>query len=179
MIGHVDKEGTAVHGTIDRSPPRGRQGGCRVVLAQSDEADILELVINSPETGNVVTEDMARVLERALNEVGPDIKLLRRREDIAGFARTQLEILRAAFGMLAVEGRLLYSTCSVLPAENEEVIERFLKSEPKAELAPMPSSVPLPPGAQKRVAGVQLLPGGEAGTDGFYYACLEKTAVGT
>jgi hypothetical protein len=27
--------------------------------------------------------------------------------------------------------------------------------------------------------GVQLLPGAEAGTDGFYYACLEKTTAGT
>jgi enoyl-CoA hydratase len=49
--------------------------------------DILELVINSPETGNVVTEDMARVLERALNEVGPDIKLLRLRANGDHFCR--------------------------------------------------------------------------------------------
>jgi 16S rRNA (cytosine967-C5)-methyltransferase len=109
----------------------------------------------------------------------PDIKLLRRPNDIAGFARTQLEILHAAFGMLAFGGRLLYSTCSVLPAENEEIIERFLTREPKARLAPMPPGDLLPPGAQRRVAGVQLLPGAQAGTDGFYYACLEKTAVGT
>jgi 16S rRNA (cytosine967-C5)-methyltransferase len=109
----------------------------------------------------------------------PDIKLLRRAADIAGFARTQLEILQAAFGMLAVGGRLLYSTCSVLPPENEEVIERFLRREPEARLAPLPPGVALPPGAEERVAGVQLLPGAQAGTDGFYYACLEKTAVGT
>jgi 16S rRNA (cytosine967-C5)-methyltransferase len=109
----------------------------------------------------------------------PDIKLLRRPEDIAGFARTQLEILHAAFGMLAVGGRLLYSTCSVLPPENEEVIERFLRGERNALLAPLPAGVDLPAGAEKRVAGVQLLPGAQAGTDGFYYACLEKTAVGT
>jgi 16S rRNA (cytosine967-C5)-methyltransferase len=109
----------------------------------------------------------------------PDIKLLRRAEDIAGFARTQLEILHAAFGMLAAGGRLLYSTCSVLPPENEEVIGRFLASEPRARLASLPAGVDLPPGAEKRVAGVQLLPGAQAGTDGFYYACLEKTAVGT
>jgi enoyl-CoA hydratase len=49
--------------------------------------DILEFVINSPETGNVVTEDMARVLERALNEVGPDIKLLRLRANGDHFCR--------------------------------------------------------------------------------------------
>jgi 16S rRNA (cytosine967-C5)-methyltransferase len=109
----------------------------------------------------------------------PDIKLLRRPEDIAAFSRVQLEILQAAFGLLALRGRLLYSTCSVLPAENEEVIERFLKSERRASLVPVPPAAQLPPEAQMRVAGVQLLPGAQAGTDGFYYACLEKTAVGT
>jgi 16S rRNA (cytosine967-C5)-methyltransferase len=107
----------------------------------------------------------------------PDIKLLRRSDDIASFSDLQLQILRAAFGMLAADGRLLYATCSVLPAENEQVIERFLASEPAARPAPMPAA--LPPGAQLRVVGMQLLPGAQALTDGFYYACLEKTAVGT
>lgn len=109
----------------------------------------------------------------------PDIKLLRRHEDIANMARVQLEILHACFGMLTENGRLLYCTCSVLPAENEEVVGRFLKSEPRAQAGPMPPMAKLPPGAQARVVGVQLLPGAQAGTDGFYYACLEKTAVGT
>jgi len=109
----------------------------------------------------------------------PDIKLLRRAEDIARMAQLQLEILRACFGLLAANGRLLYCTCSVLPAENEELIARFLESEPRARPVPMRPATELAPGAQKRVVGMQLLPGAAAGTDGFYYACLEKTAVGT
>jgi len=109
----------------------------------------------------------------------PDIKLLRRRKDIANMARVQLQILRACFGLLAPNGRLLYSTCSVLPAENDEVVASFLAAEGNARPGPMPPLGDLPPGARKRVVGVQLLPGAEAGTDGFYYACLEKTAVGT
>jgi 16S rRNA (cytosine967-C5)-methyltransferase len=109
----------------------------------------------------------------------PDIKLLRRPEDIANFSHLQLEILRAAFGMLATGGELLYCTCSVLPAENEEVMERFLASEPQARLLPTPLAASRPPGSRLRVVGMQLLPGAEAGTDGFYYAGLEKTAVGT
>ena len=96
-----------------------------------------------------------------------------------GFSHLQLEILRAAFRLLAPGGRLLYSTCSVLPAENDEVIRRFLESERTARVGPMPPAARLPPGVQMRVVGVQLLPGAQAGTDGFYYACLEKTAVGT
>ena len=109
----------------------------------------------------------------------PDIKLLRRREDIANMAEVQLGILRACFGMLASKGRLLYCTCSVLPAENEAVVTSFLASEPGAQAVSMPALDRLPPGVKPRVVGIQLLPGQEAGTDGFYYACLGKTAIGT
>jgi 16S rRNA (cytosine967-C5)-methyltransferase len=108
----------------------------------------------------------------------PDIKLLRRTDDIQVLAAAQLEILRAAFGMLAVGGRLLYSTCSVLPDENQQVVERFLETEPRARAAVLPAGVALAPGALERGTGVQLLPGAEAGTDGFYYACVEKTTPG-
>jgi 16S rRNA (cytosine967-C5)-methyltransferase len=109
----------------------------------------------------------------------PDIKLLRRESDIAPFAALQLQILQAAVGMLAVGGRLLYSTCSVLPQENEEVIARLLGAAPHMSCLPMPLDGGLAPPLLPRPAGAQLLPGSEAGTDGFYYACLEKTTAGT
>jgi 16S rRNA (cytosine967-C5)-methyltransferase len=108
----------------------------------------------------------------------PDIKLLRRTDDIQVLAAAQLEILRAVFGMLAVGGRLLYSTCSVLPDENQGVVERFLETESTARAVALPAEVTLAPGALERGTGVQLLPGPEAGTDGFYYACVEKTTIG-
>lgn len=103
----------------------------------------------------------------------PDIKLLRRPEDIPAFAKVQLEILTSVFRMLAPGGRLLYSTCSVLPPENDEVIERFLGLEPRARAASLPGR--LAPGAVACRWGVQLLCGSAAETDGFYYACVEKT----
>ena len=109
----------------------------------------------------------------------PDIKLLRRESDIAPFAALQLQILQAAVGMLAVGGRLVYSTCSVLPDENEEVIAGLLAAEPHMRCTAMPSEGGLAPQMRVRPAGAQLLPGSEAGTDGFYYACLEKTTAGT
>ena len=108
----------------------------------------------------------------------PDIKLLRRPGDIAPFARTQLDILTAAFAMLAPGGRLVYGTCSVLPAENEGVMADFLASQPAAQLVITPAR-DLAPGAVDLSCGVQLLLGAEAGTDGFYYACVEKTTGGT
>jgi 16S rRNA (cytosine967-C5)-methyltransferase len=110
----------------------------------------------------------------------PDIKLLRRPTDIAAFAATQEQILRSAFSRLAPGGRLIYCTCSLLPAENEEVVARLLAADSSARVAAMPPAVALPPGALDRKLGIQLIPGSRAGTDGFYYACVEKTtAAGT
>ena len=108
----------------------------------------------------------------------PDIKLLRRPGDIAAFAVTQLQILRAAVALLAPGGRLLYSTCSILPQENEQVVAALLAAEPQIALA-AGDVVKSAPGALPRPMGAQLLPGAGAGTDGFYYACLEKTTTGS
>lgn len=105
----------------------------------------------------------------------PDIKLLRRAEDIARFAGLQRRILANCYAKLAPDGRLVYATCSVLPEENEGVVSAFLGSTPGARVLPWPDNLPLPPGAIRRQVGVQLLPGSDpAATDGFYYAVLVR-----
>jgi 16S rRNA (cytosine967-C5)-methyltransferase len=104
----------------------------------------------------------------------PDIKLLRRASDIESFAATQRRILATAFQLLRPGGRLVYCTCSVMPDENEKVVAEFLVGEPRARVAGWPEAVPRPPGLLDRPVGWQLLPGGSAGTDGFYYACLTR-----
>ncbi|HUL47438.1 MAG TPA: 16S rRNA (cytosine(967)-C(5))-methyltransferase RsmB [Steroidobacteraceae bacterium] len=109
----------------------------------------------------------------------PDIKLLRRESDLPALAAMQLAILEAAGRMLAVGGRILYCTCSVLPEENEAVVQRFLQGTPHMAVAEMPRAAELAPKARERAVGTQLLPGAEAGTDGFYYACIEKTTAET
>lgn len=108
----------------------------------------------------------------------PDIKLLRRPTDIQKLATTQLEILKACFRMLGPGGQLIYSTCSVLPEENEAVLAAFLSKQRRARVVPVPLAAQVP-GAITCDAGVQFLPGTEAGTDGFHYACVEKTTDGT
>jgi 16S rRNA (cytosine967-C5)-methyltransferase len=113
----------------------------------------------------------------------PDIRLLRRESDISAFAATQLALLEYAVTLLAPGGRLLYCTCSVLPQENDAVIGRF-SAEPGAQVRVLPPDRLLPmtglqvPGATVCTHGVQLLPGCEAGTDGFYYACVQKNTSG-
>jgi 16S rRNA (cytosine967-C5)-methyltransferase len=105
----------------------------------------------------------------------PDIKLLRRPTDLPAFAETQQAIISACFSMLAPGGRLLYATCSLMRQENEAVMEAFLSAQAGARAVTLPLRAP---GAFPRSVGFQLLPGGAAGSDGFYYACVEKTTTG-
>ncbi len=93
----------------------------------------------------------------------PDIKWLRRPEDIAGFAVQQLGILRALWRLLAQDGKLLYATCSVFRQENEQVIASFLAQQPDARRLP----AALPEGGDG-----QMLPNDQH--DGFFYALLQK-----
>jgi 16S rRNA (cytosine967-C5)-methyltransferase len=95
----------------------------------------------------------------------PDIKWLRRRTDIAGFAAQQLDILQALWRLLAQDGKLLYATCSVFHQENEQVVVSFLAQHPDARRLP----VALPGNIQG-----QLLPDDQH--DGFFYALLQKIA---
>ena len=105
----------------------------------------------------------------------PDIKLLRRADDIGRFAAQQAALLRACWGLLAPGGRLVYASCSVLTAENAGVIGGFLAGEPAAVEATESARLSLPGALPWRLAGPGCaLPSGAADADGFYYACLEK-----
>lgn len=96
----------------------------------------------------------------------PDIKWLRRERDIPVLAAQQLSLLQALWPTLAVGGKLLYATCSSLPAENAEVIQAFLAATPSARLTTLP-------GQTDQGIGRIIRPG-EAQMDGFYYALLVK-----
>lgn len=98
----------------------------------------------------------------------PDIKLLRRPEDIAALQAQQSAILRAAWAMLAPGGLLLYATCSVLKDENERQIGGFLAEHPDAVEVAIDAGWGI-----ACAVGRQILTG-EATMDGFYYARLRK-----
>ncbi|GAB0148790.1 16S rRNA (cytosine(967)-C(5))-methyltransferase RsmB [Marichromatium sp. PS1] len=100
----------------------------------------------------------------------PDIKWLRRAEDIAALCDQQRAILEAIWPLLAPGGRLLYATCSLLGDENHRQIAAFLERHPEVRECPLPGA----PGVA-RPHGRQLLPS-SGGSDGFYYALLEKPA---
>lgn len=94
----------------------------------------------------------------------PDIKLLRRHEDSLGFAATQLELLARCAGMLKPGGLMVYATCSILMAENTEVVERFLRDARDFRRV----------GADRHLLPTPRAMGATAMTDGFYYARLKK-----
>lgn len=58
----------------------------------------------------------------------PDIKWQRKKEDIENIAKIQLKILQNCVQYLKQGGELVYSTCSILKSENEEIIEIWLKN---------------------------------------------------
>lgn len=100
----------------------------------------------------------------------PDIKVLRRPEDIAKLAATQLELLEALWSTLKTGGKLLYATCSILVEENDRVIEKFVDTHSEAVALKIDA-----PWGIATTFGRQLFPTA-AGHDGFYYALLTKQA---
>jgi 16S rRNA (cytosine967-C5)-methyltransferase len=98
----------------------------------------------------------------------PDIRLLRRRDDIDNLARRQAGILDALWPCLRAGGKLLYATCSLLPQENHLQVEAFLQRTPDARSIGLAHSW-----GHACAVGRQTLPG-EMTMDGFYYALLEK-----
>lgn len=109
----------------------------------------------------------------------PDIKHLRRAEDIQALVKVQREILLKCWGLLKPGGVLLYATCSVLKAENQQQIEWLLQQVEEASLLSMPSwleQYEAQQNLQPQQAGLQLLPLNPL-NDGFYYALLQKKSM--
>lgn len=86
-----------------------------------------------------------------------DLRLKKNLEEIAELPRLQLEILESAAKSLKVGGILVYSTCTILKSENDEVVEKFLRENKNFEML------------EKKL----FLPHID-NTDGFFYAKMIK-----
>ena len=102
----------------------------------------------------------------------PDIKLLRRAEDIESLAPRQAALLRASWAMLKPGGRLVYARCSALRAETTSVVGDFLGNSGDAQDVTLSAIESLGFEAQSEVG--YRIPAGSQNMDGFYYAVLEK-----
>lgn len=133
--------------------------------------------------GDVRAKRLAGKLDRVLVDApcsgfgtlrrNPDLKWRHDPDAIIELAQKQLRILRAAARLVKPGGRLVYATCSILEAENEAVVGRFVEDHP--EFAALSCGDLL---AAQRIA----LQAGERlrlwphlhGTDGFFAAALER-----
>jgi 16S rRNA (cytosine967-C5)-methyltransferase len=97
----------------------------------------------------------------------PDIKYLRPEKSLQKIVKRQTKILDAMWQLLKPGGILLYVTCSVFKAENQEQVTAFLGRHEDASLEPMHVKW----GRGK--IGRQLLPGDDD-MDGFYFAPIRK-----
>jgi len=102
----------------------------------------------------------------------PDIKLLRRINDIPQLVKQQKIILQSLWTLLKPGGFLLYSTCSIFKDENERQIEWFVENHDNC----MEKSLKLLKWGEESSFGRQILPG-DYDMDGFFYTCLQKAMV--
>ncbi|MGK0224318.1 MAG: 16S rRNA (cytosine967-C5)-methyltransferase [Limisphaerales bacterium] len=109
----------------------------------------------------------------------PDIKILLEEDDIPVHANTQLQLLDNLWSTLAPGGTLLYCTCSVLAAENDDVIRNFISLLANQATQTMIQIDPLVlSSGHATELGWQMLPT-DTDTDGFYLASLTKVVAET
>jgi 16S rRNA (cytosine967-C5)-methyltransferase len=102
-------------------------------------------VVHTPEVGALPFRDA--VFDRVLVDApcsglgtvrrDPDIRWRRRAEDLPGLAATQIALLDRVSRVVAPGGRLVYSTCSSEPEENERVVAAFLAAHPEFAVVPL------------------------------------------
>jgi 16S rRNA (cytosine967-C5)-methyltransferase len=110
----------------------------------------------------------------------PDLKWRQHPRDVNELADKQTRILASASRLVKGGGRLVFATCSVLPQENQAVVNAFLAANPNFTLVSALAEcerlgVALPPHALTADGMLQLLPTTDVfSTDGFFAAVMVK-----
>ena len=99
----------------------------------------------------------------------PELRWRLREKNIPKVVSLQKELLESAWRLLKPGGRLLYSTCSMLREENEEIVEWFLARHENARLIPLNG-----PYDEGFLPGTMRAWPHRHGTIGFFYALIEK-----
>jgi 16S rRNA (cytosine967-C5)-methyltransferase len=105
----------------------------------------------------------------------PDLKWRQGPDSIVELTAKQAAILASASRLVKVGGRLVYATCSLLPEENEAIVEAFLAGHPAFRLKPA-SEVLTEQGVALEMGDYLRLDPLKHGTDGFFAAVLERVA---
>ena len=102
----------------------------------------------------------------------PDVRWLRRPQDVDALAQQQSRLLQALWPLVRPGGRLLLSTCSVFRAEGQDQAQAFLARHKDAQMLPSPGH--LLPGVDLLAPLMPDNPGREH--DGFFHALLQRAA---
>ncbi|AAZ98551.1 putative tRNA and rRNA cytosine-C5-methylase [Thiobacillus denitrificans ATCC 25259] len=152
-------------------------------LARSGLSNVMPELIASE--NDVRVKRLAGKLDRVLVDApcsglgtlrrNPDLKFRQSAESVAELAAKQASIVRAAARLLKVGGRLVYATCSILPEENEAIVEGLVAEggfalQPVNEILAQ-HKIPLDTGPM-----LKLSPAIHR-TDGFFAAVLTKTGA--
>jgi 16S rRNA (cytosine967-C5)-methyltransferase len=102
----------------------------------------------------------------------PDVRWLRRAQDVANLARTQAELLDALWPTVAPGGVLLYVTCSIFRVEGQQQIDAFLQRHGAQRVLLDDTApghmLPLPDNGPDQSAPAPVV------GDGFFYALIRK-----
>ena len=104
----------------------------------------------------------------------PDLKWRQSPDSVAELSAKQTAILAAASRLVKPGGRLVYATCSLLPEENEQVVEAFIAAHPRFMLKNAAEILQQQHIALDTGHYLRLNPA-EHGTDGFFAAVLEAS----
>jgi len=144
-----------------------------ITIIKTEVFDALEIDNNYIEKADRVLVD-APCTGLGIIRKKPDIKWARNQEDKKEIIELQQRILSAASKYVRPGGVLVYSTCTIEPDENEEVVKSFLKTHPDFKLSDISDAIPEK--LMKRTAKdgyIQLYPNID-GVDGFFISKLIK-----
>ena len=141
-------------------------GASRVRVIQANAAEALPL---APVFDRILIDAPCSGLGTVRRD--PDIKWRRAESEFPALADLQLRILTSAAAVLRPGGRLVYSTCSSEPEENEAVVFRFLAASPS--FAAVATELPPAPELISDAGHLQTLPFRD-GLEAFFAATLVK-----
>jgi 16S rRNA (cytosine967-C5)-methyltransferase len=156
-------------GKIRALKANARRLGIRTIETQCGDVSLLSRAVVPGDCDRVLLDAPCSGLGTLRRN--PEIKWRLTEKALSAFPPLQLKLLEGASSCVRSGGVLVYSTCTILPEENDHVIDSFLRTHPDFRLTVPPDTIPR-----------EMIGTGRAfrsfphlhGTDGFYGAVLSR-----